>query len=74
MKNRLIIGFRTEDMFTGCRPEPVEYGTVDGIDSAVVKASPGFICSGCEASSRCKENFEMVQVKLPSEFSPFSDS
>jgi hypothetical protein len=74
MKNRLIINFRTEDMFTGCKPKPVEYGTVDGKNSAVVTASPGINCLACGAYSRCKENFVKVDVKLPSEVSNFSDS
>lgn len=75
MKNRLIIGFRPEDMFTGCKPKPIEYGTVDGKNSAVVKASPGMIvCMSCGASARCKENFIKVDEKLPSEVSSFSDS
>lgn len=74
MEKRLIIGFRIEDQFTGCRPKPDEYGTVDGTKSVVVKASPGLSCLACEAFSRCKKNFIMVDTKLPSEFSPFSDS
>lgn len=75
MENRLILKFRTEDMFTGCKPQPVEYGKVDGQSSAVVNASPGIACVlACNASSRCKRNFVKVDVKLPSEVSKFSDS
>jgi hypothetical protein len=73
-KKRLIIKFRVEDRFTGCNPDPIEFGEVDGEEAAVVKASPGFSCTFCEAARRCKKNFEIVFSALPSESTPFSDS
>ena len=74
MKNRLIINFRAEDVFAGCKPRPVKYGTVDGKESVVVKATPGIICLFCATSDRCKENFIEVDTVLPSEVSRFSNS
>ncbi len=74
MERRLIIRFRPEDLFAGCQPRPVEYGTVDGADSCIVNASPGFICITCGALARCKNNFVVLDTKLPSEVSKFSDS
>lgn len=74
MKNRLIISFRPEDMFTGCRPKPIEYGKVEGKDSAVVKASPGLACIACGALLRCKDKFKILDAKLPSQVSKFSEN
>jgi hypothetical protein len=74
MENRLIISFRPEDIFTGCKPKVIEQGTVDGEKSAVVNASPGIICVMCDAFKRCKKNFKIVDRKLPSEVSQFSNS
>ncbi len=74
MKKRLIINFRTEDLFGGCQPKPIDYGTVDGAASALVEASPGVSCLMCSAWSRCKKNYIIVDNKLPSEISRFSNS
>lgn len=74
MKNRLIINYRPEDIYTGCKPKVIEWGTVDGEESVIVKATPGIICLFCATSPRCKENFEIVGKSLPSEVSRFSNS
>lgn len=74
MEKRVIIGFNARDLFTGCHPNPIEYGMVNNEEAALVAVRPGFVCQSCEAASRCKKNFTIVESRLPSQVSRFSDS